>query len=253
MLNLATSPTKTSPNKGAGSKRGDVWILWLPVSVGPALLTEVLETVFLIRCRLLVPLVVNKETSANEGDIRDTGLIPGSERSPGGGHGNPLQYSCLENCMDRGAWWATVHGVAKKRLSRHVPFSKSGGGLRLCSSNRLPGQCCWSKDYTSSNKEKAWLQANHRFMGRWGEVGWEMGVWKHCCLEFSPQVRVNLSGSGPKQGTLTFVCMCVVKSVTNFTILTVCKCTVHSVKYIHFIVKQLSRTLSSCKSDTRAY
>ena len=41
------------------------------------------------------------------------GLIPASKRSPEGGHGNPLQYSCLENSMARGAWWATVHGVAK--------------------------------------------------------------------------------------------------------------------------------------------
>ena len=47
--------------------------------------------------------------------LRDTGSIPGSGRSPGGGHGNPLQYSCLENPMDREAWWATVHGVAKSR------------------------------------------------------------------------------------------------------------------------------------------
>ena len=44
---------------------------------------------------------------------RDSGSIPGSGRSPGEGNGNPLQYSCLENPMDRGAWWATVHGVAK--------------------------------------------------------------------------------------------------------------------------------------------
>ena len=43
------------------------------------------------------------------------GLIPGSGRSPGEGHGNPFQYSCLENPMDRGAWWATVHGVAKSQ------------------------------------------------------------------------------------------------------------------------------------------
>ena len=43
----------------------------------------------------------------------DTGVIPGSERSPGGGHDNPLQYSCLENPMDRGAWWATVHSVTQ--------------------------------------------------------------------------------------------------------------------------------------------
>ena len=56
-----------------------------------------------------------KNPPANEGDIRDTGLIPGSGRSLGGGHGNPLQYSCLENPMDRGAWRATVHGVAMSR------------------------------------------------------------------------------------------------------------------------------------------
>ena len=49
------------------------------------------------------------------GDIKNVGLIPGSGRSPGEGHGNPLQYSCLENPMDRGAWWATVHGVTKSR------------------------------------------------------------------------------------------------------------------------------------------
>ena len=48
---------------------------------------------------------------ANAGDVRDVGLIPGSGRSPGGGHGNPLQCSCLENLMDRGAWWTIVCGV----------------------------------------------------------------------------------------------------------------------------------------------
>ena len=55
--------------------------------------------------------VKNFPTSA--GDVRDMGSIPGSGRSPGGGHGNLLQYSCLENPMDREAWQATVHGVAK--------------------------------------------------------------------------------------------------------------------------------------------
>ena len=52
---------------------------------------------------------------ANAGDITDVGLIPGLGSSPGGGHGNLLQYSSLENPMDRGAWQATVHGVAKTR------------------------------------------------------------------------------------------------------------------------------------------
>ena len=55
-----------------------------------------------------------KNLLANAEDIRDVGLIPGSGRSPGGGHGNPLKYSCLENPMDRGAWGATVHGVTKE-------------------------------------------------------------------------------------------------------------------------------------------
>ena len=54
-----------------------------------------------------------KEPPANAGDMRDIGLIPGSGRSPGGGHGNPLQYSYLENPTDRGAWWTTVHRVAQ--------------------------------------------------------------------------------------------------------------------------------------------
>ena len=56
--------------------------------------------------------IVNNLPS-NAGDIRDTGSVSGSEGSPGKGHGNPLQYSCLENSMDRGAWWVIVHGVAK--------------------------------------------------------------------------------------------------------------------------------------------
>ena len=50
---------------------------------------------------------------ANAGNVRDAGSISESGRSPGGGHGHPLQYSCLENPMDRGAWWATVHRVTK--------------------------------------------------------------------------------------------------------------------------------------------
>ena len=63
-----------------------------------------------------------KESTCSSGDTGDTGLIPGLRRSPGGGHGNPFQYSCLENPMDRGAWRATVHGAAQSRtrLSVHT-------------------------------------------------------------------------------------------------------------------------------------
>ena len=67
----------------------------------------------------------SKESACNAGNIGDAGSILGSGRFPGGRHGNPLQHSCLENLMDRGAWRATVHGAAKswtrlKRLSTHA-------------------------------------------------------------------------------------------------------------------------------------
>ena len=55
------------------------------------------------------------EVKASARNVGDLGSIPVSGRSPGEGNGNPLQYSCLENSMDRRAWWATVHGVAKSR------------------------------------------------------------------------------------------------------------------------------------------
>ena len=55
-----------------------------------------------------------KNPSTNAGAARDTGLTPGLRRSPGEENGNPLQYSCLENPIDRGAWWATVDGIAKE-------------------------------------------------------------------------------------------------------------------------------------------
>ena len=64
------------------------------------------------------------------GDARDSGLIPRSRRSLGGGHGNPLQYSCLENHMDKGAWWATVRRVAKNwtRLKQLKDFPGGSDG-----------------------------------------------------------------------------------------------------------------------------
>ena len=72
--------------------------------------------------------LVVKNLPAKAGDRRDPGSIPGSGRSPGGGHGNPLQYSCMKNPMDRGAWRAMVHRVAKsqtrlKQLSTHTYMS----------------------------------------------------------------------------------------------------------------------------------
>ena len=66
------------------------------------------DSAFMSRVALVV-----KNSPASVGDIRDASSIPGSGRSPGEGNGNPLQYSCLESSMDRGAWQATVHGVTK--------------------------------------------------------------------------------------------------------------------------------------------
>ena len=79
---------------------------------------------------------VGKESSCSAGD---PGSIPGSGRSPGEGNGNPLQYSCLENPMDRGAWWATVHGVERVR---HDLATKPPPPLSQHESLSLNGLCC---------------------------------------------------------------------------------------------------------------
>ena len=72
-----------------------------------------------------VALVV-ENPPANAGDVRGEDLIPGLGRPPGGRHDSSLQYPCLENPLDRGAWWATVQGVAEKRHSMHA------GGVCVC-------------------------------------------------------------------------------------------------------------------------
>ena len=69
--------------------------------------------IVVLRASQVAQLVKNPPTNA--GDVRDAGLIPGSERSPGVGNGNLLHYSCLENSMGRGPWQATVHGVTKSQ------------------------------------------------------------------------------------------------------------------------------------------
>ena len=63
-----------------------------------------------------------KEFTCNSGDIGNAGLIPSSGKSPGGGNGSPLQYSCLGNPMDRGPWWAAVHGATKSQMQLSKAF-----------------------------------------------------------------------------------------------------------------------------------
>ena len=74
-----------------------------------------------------------KTLPANVGDTRDLGSIPGLGRSPGAGNGKSLQYSCLGNPMDRGAWWAPIHGVAKSR----TPLNSTTATAGYSSPNRL--------------------------------------------------------------------------------------------------------------------
>ena len=113
-----------------------------------------------------------KNPPANAGDIGDTGSISGLGRSPGGGNGNPLQYPCLENPMDRGAWRATVYGVAKRwtRLSiwaTHTYFfwaslmSQTGKNLPAIQADQssIPGielPCSWCSWNVLHNFYKCW-------------------------------------------------------------------------------------------------
>ena len=88
-----------------------------------------------------VALVV-KNPPANAGDLRDEGSITGSGSSPWVGNGNPLQYSCLENLMDREAWWATVHGVAESWTQLSMSMNKLSRW----------GSCCCPTDHHMSSK-----------------------------------------------------------------------------------------------------
>ena len=76
--------------------------------------------------------LVVKNPSASAGDLRDTGSIPGSGRSPVGGHGDPLQYSCLENPTDREAWQATVHRVTQSQTPLKQLSTAQQSGITAC-------------------------------------------------------------------------------------------------------------------------
>ena len=97
-------------------------------NLGPMAASTQLSRVF------TVPMLgpgASQAAPAHAGDIRDVGSIPGSGRSSGGGHGNPLQYSCLKNSLDRGAWRATVHRSAKSQTQLSTPTKEGKGHIHI--------------------------------------------------------------------------------------------------------------------------
>ena len=82
---------------------------------------------------------MGKESACNAGDAGHAGSIPGSRRSSGGGHGNPVLYSCLENPWDRGALRTTVHGVAKSKTQQSNQAHTHAPGPTGCQLNKNPG------------------------------------------------------------------------------------------------------------------
>ena len=100
------------PSRSGSASRCNPQVTWVISAQKIIVETQVYFAVLQESGASQVALVV-KNPPANTGDIRDMGSIPGLKRSPGGGQGSPLQYSCLENPMDRGVWWATIYEVAK--------------------------------------------------------------------------------------------------------------------------------------------
>ena len=120
---------------------------------------------------------VVKNPPTNAGDIRDVALIPGLERCPGGGHGNPLQYSYLENPMVREAWQVTIHRVAKSqtRLKLYLVSMRKSPNI-----NRKWGQTTsWSSLISISHDWVGWLEADS--LERTPQVTLLRQDFFHCC------------------------------------------------------------------------
>ena len=134
-----------------------------------------------------------KNPPANVGDIRDVSSLPGSERVPGGGNGNLLQYSCLENPMDRGAWRATVHGVTRSwaRLS-----DRTRTHTLLVSGDRLSGSYCTELTSACAHcfpAAAAVLATIHIcYLKFWRSEGVKSRC-QQCCVPFRGSQRVFIS------------------------------------------------------------
>ena len=113
---------------------------------------------------------VVKNPPADAGDVRDVGLIPGLGRSPGGGHGSPCQYSCLENPMDRGAQWALVHRVAKGWDTTEATLHS---GIHLKCTARSWNRCAPCYESSSVVSNSLWP---HELYSPWNSLGQNSGV-----------------------------------------------------------------------------
>ena len=136
----------TCPEEVGAQSHGQVWVR---VGWNPALkycvcssssVTSVSFNSYLYKGRASQVAIVVKNPPANAGDSREAGSIPGLGRSPGVGNGNPLQYSCLENSTDRGAWWDMVHGLVKSQawLSTHSTHKTTTYLFHLNQSSAIP-------------------------------------------------------------------------------------------------------------------
>ena len=110
-----------------------------------------------------------KNLPANAGDTRDAGSIPGLGRSPGVRNANPLQYSCLENSIDRGAWWTAVHGVAKNGAGMSSPKHTQVRNGRRWSADR-PGKSHRSLKRSHRHHRMAPEAGKGLPWGQWGPV-----------------------------------------------------------------------------------
>ena len=110
---------------GGRKEKSEKWNQGLPPPCHPFLCFSALAAPMGLHRPSQVASVV-KDLPANAGDTREASLIPGLGRSPEGGHGNPLQYSCLENLTDKGAWWAIVHGVSKGQTQQSMHKTRHG-------------------------------------------------------------------------------------------------------------------------------
>ena len=170
----------------------------------PITAMDIICIVLILRGGASQMVLVIKNPPANARDRRDLGSIPGLGSSPGGGPGNPLQYSCLEKSMDRGAWWAIIHRITQsqiqvKQLSTHACFIKGSKCLWTWEQHLV----IWGrgKQNMVGPRIRAWRMVSHDFclpsfcfaeMGRIRQhIQTRKGSWRWCGLEGNEKQSVT--------------------------------------------------------------